>query len=146
MFDCPAVDKPTNWQKHRQLVLRAGTLPCMDNDVSPYKPLHMHTSVKSLEMTGCICERSFACFVFLPSTASSLTGMPCRWDMYPKAEKMTNPDRMLVRELMMDIVRVSLWGERTSLCLSCYPEVITVTVGKVCVVGYIWVITWERCC
>lgn len=31
--------------------------------------------------------------------------------MYPKAEKMTKPARMLVRELMMDIVRVSLPGK-----------------------------------
>ena len=30
--------------------------------------------------------------------------------MYPKAEKMTNPARRLVRELTMAMVRVSLWG------------------------------------
>lgn len=53
-------------------------------------------------------------FFFLPSTARSLTGMPCRYDMYPKAEKMTNPARMLVMELIMDMLSVSLWGDKTS--------------------------------
>lgn len=31
--------------------------------------------------------------------------------MYPKAEKMTNPAKMLVQELMMAIVSVSLRGQ-----------------------------------
>lgn len=62
---------------------------------------------------------------FLPSTARSLTGMPCRWDMYPKAEKITNPARMLVAELMMDIVRVSLWVKQKS--FSYCPVIVVVT-------------------
>lgn len=48
--------------------------------------------------------------------------------MYPKAEKMTKPARMLVRELMMAIVKVSLWGKKyVFISLSFCPEIIIAT-------------------
>ena len=46
--------------------------------------------------------------------------------MYPRAEKMMKPARILVRELTMDIVRVSLWRKKKSfVSLSFWLESVT---------------------